>query len=159
MILRLCGTAKELFQTRKGRRIQRLHFVHFSVTDFNKVFSVLWHENPGATMRANQTVASQQLFPTIYGQSVYSHIRRMVVVKEHAQCAWCLYAFNLSPHRKHVLTLTSKAPFTPITAAAYRSIQQMPQSTQSFSPKARDQCPPLVSLGCQNFLSRCDQIH
>lgn len=98
--LRICDTTqpKELFQDRQGMLIQWLYVFSFlPITNFSKVFSILWHENAGSNPRDTQTVASQGIFTTRYGEKVFSTIRRMVVVKEHAQCAWCLYAFNLSP--------------------------------------------------------------
>ncbi|KAG2421228.1 hypothetical protein HFD88_000844 [Aspergillus terreus] len=50
-----------------------------------RVFSVLWHENAGAASHKTEAtfIAGQ------FGEPVYSHIRRMVVVKEYGDCAWC----------------------------------------------------------------------
>ncbi|KAL5361111.1 hypothetical protein BJX96DRAFT_81357 [Aspergillus floccosus] len=55
-----------------------------------RVFSILWHENAGAN--ADETNAT--FWPTQFGERVFSHIRRMVVVKEYNNCAWCFAIYT-----------------------------------------------------------------
>ncbi|KAF9893674.1 hypothetical protein FE257_009842 [Aspergillus nanangensis] len=53
-----------------------------------RVFSILWHEAPGST-RQNQSYISEAIYQTRFDEQVYCGIRRMVVVKELAQCSLC----------------------------------------------------------------------
>ncbi|KAJ5773827.1 hypothetical protein N7457_008723 [Penicillium paradoxum] len=69
-----------------GYQRQREAWKFFRV---GKVFSMLYHENAGS----HGTVLSQQLSPFTtgkYGESIYSSIRRMVVVRERKGCCWCI---------------------------------------------------------------------
>jgi len=59
------------------------------------VFSTLWHENAGNPGNPG-TLQSQEIWTGRFGESVYSTIRRMVVVKEMRGCAWCLGIFTYS---------------------------------------------------------------
>ncbi|KAF9887905.1 hypothetical protein FE257_009427 [Aspergillus nanangensis] len=58
-----------------------------------RVFSLLWHEAPGST-RTNQSYISEAIFEVRYGEEVYSGIRRMVVIKELAQCSCAVYTYG-----------------------------------------------------------------
>ncbi|KAL4897977.1 hypothetical protein BDV59DRAFT_168999 [Aspergillus ambiguus] len=76
-----------------------------------RVFSVLWHENPGSVTKTNAT----SVYETAYGEQVFSRIRRMVVIKEYDHCAWCfaIYTYrqkgvakNAADASKHAIIYT-----------------------------------------------------
>ncbi|RMJ29080.1 hypothetical protein PHISP_00023 [Aspergillus sp. HF37] len=53
-----------------------------------KVFSILWHENAG--LNGTAISAPSQFTRGRFGEEIYGTIRRMVVVREQHNCAWCL---------------------------------------------------------------------
>ncbi|KAL4878018.1 hypothetical protein BJY04DRAFT_120958 [Aspergillus karnatakaensis] len=52
-----------------------------------KVFSILWHENQGASQ--GTLVSAGPEYRGRFGEPIYSTIRRMVVIKVFEQCSWC----------------------------------------------------------------------
>jgi hypothetical protein len=62
-----------------------------------KVFALLWHESAGGGGGAGGNRVHTELSAPVavrgrFGEEVYSHIRRMVVVKEDHGFCLCLYA-------------------------------------------------------------------
>ncbi|OGM46091.1 hypothetical protein ABOM_005703 [Aspergillus bombycis] len=59
-----------------------------------RVFAVVWHEGMGNTAPlkgGTKSLASDRELMTVgkFGAKIFTDIRRMVVFKEQAQCAWC----------------------------------------------------------------------
>jgi len=53
----------------------------------NQVFSLLWHEPAGQT---NSDVSKPIATRGLFGEEIFSHILRMVVVVERHGACWCL---------------------------------------------------------------------
>jgi hypothetical protein len=54
-----------------------------------QVFALLWHEQAGDNGTA-LSPGRDSYFQVRHGEYVFSHIRRMVVVREQKGCCWCL---------------------------------------------------------------------
>ena len=80
----------------KGRVRSSVILSTFSLADFSyQVFALLWHESAGGGGGANgQRVRTELSDPVFirsrFGEEVYSHIRRMVVVKDGHGFCLCL---------------------------------------------------------------------